>query len=75
MPMDCGHNASKLADCKISCCKTADETVVNVAQFVIPAPQSLDSLDVAAPIGLQRAPQMLSRSEKPQSPPPRTNFS
>jgi len=69
--MECGHNTSHMPDCKISCCKTADETAINVAQFVLPSAHVALSLGRAAPILTQFALQMLSRAEKPQSPPPR----
>jgi len=71
MPMDCGHNMSHMSDCKISCCNAADETAINVAQFVMPSLQTALSIECAAPILAPFAPQMLSRAEKPQSPPPR----
>ena len=71
MPMDCEHHSSKMTDCKISCCKTADESVISIAQFVMPAPQGVPLFETAAPSPLQVAPPRLSRPEKPQSPPPR----
>jgi hypothetical protein len=75
MPMDCGHNMSRTSDCKISCCKTADETAVNVAHFVMPDFLIVVSLEQALPVISPFAPQMISRAEKPQSPPPRPAFS
>jgi hypothetical protein len=75
MPMDCGHNMSHRSDCKISCCKTADETASNVAQFVMPDLGILLSLQRAVPPILPFAPQWISRAEKPQSPPPRIALS
>jgi len=74
-PMDCDHNMGKMADCKISRCRTSDETAINIAQFVIPVAQVVPSLETKVPSIFQIAPQTLSRSEKPQSPPPRTNLS
>ncbi len=71
MPMDCGHHSSKLSECKMSCCKSTDETAVNT-QFVIPAPHSMEVIESAAPADIHSAPQLLPRAEKPQSPPPRT---
>jgi len=71
MPMDCGHDMSGMSDCKMSCCKTSDETAVNIVQFVIPDLQirieSLGSESQVSPF----ASQMISRTEKPQSPPPK----
>ena len=75
MPMDCGHNMSHMSDCKISCCNAADETAINIAQFVMPSLQVALSLDCVAPILAPFAPQMISRAEKPQSPPPRLTLS
>ncbi|HWZ96535.1 MAG TPA: hypothetical protein VN025_02120 [Candidatus Dormibacteraeota bacterium] len=75
MPMDCGHGMKYQADCKISCCKTTDETVINVAQFVMPDLQIALSLERAFPFAPPSAPQMISRAEKPQSPPPRIALS
>ena len=75
MPMDCGHNMSHMSDCKISCCNAADETAINVAQFVMPRLQVALSLECAAPVLTPFAPQMLSRAKKPQSPPPRLTLS
>jgi len=75
MPMDCGHDMSRMSDCKISCCNAADETAINVAQFVMPSLQVALSLECAAPVLASFAPQMLSRAEKPQSPPPRLTLS
>jgi hypothetical protein len=72
MPMDCGHDMSKVSDCKMSCCKTTDETAINIVQFVMPSVQvTLDSLRAISHIS-HFAPQMISRSEKPQSPPPKS---
>lgn len=71
MPMDCGHNMSKMAECKISCCKTTDESAINVAQFLLPEPQIVPALAAAIPPTASPAAQTISRSEKPQSPPPR----
>ncbi|MBS1866050.1 MAG: hypothetical protein JSS69_09040 [Acidobacteria bacterium] len=71
MPMDCGHDTSKMSDCKMSCCKTSDETAINIEQFVMPDLQI--AMEPPAPVpqvGLF-APQSISRSEKPQSPPPK----
>ena len=75
MPMDCGHNMSHTSDCKISCCNPADETAITVAQFVMPGLQAALSFECAAPILTPFAPQMISRAEKPQSPPPRLTLS
>ncbi len=72
MPMDCGHHSAKMADCKISCCNSTDDTAINIAQFVIPAPQSVAMIQSAVLANNSPAPQQLSRFEKPQSPPPRT---
>jgi hypothetical protein len=72
MPMDCDHGMSKMSDCKMSDCKTSDETAIEIAQFVIPDLQiSLNPLAAAADV-VHFAPQMISRSEKPQSPPPKS---
>jgi len=70
-PMDCGHNMSHMSNCKISCCNLADETAINVAQFVMPDSQILSSLELAFPFAPPSSPQMISRADKPQSPPPR----
>ena len=75
MPMDCGHNTRHMSDCKISCCKTSDETAINIAQFVMRDLQFSLSLHNETPKLLPFAPQMISRSEKPQSPPPRLSLS
>ena len=75
MPMDCGHGMDHMSDCKISCCKTADETAINVAQFVMPTLQVAPSVECAVPVLTPFAPQMISRAEKPQSPPPRITLS
>ena len=74
-PMDCGHNMSHISDCKISCCNAADETAINVAQFVLPTLQIALSLECAVPVLTPFAPQMISRAERPQSPPPRLTLS
>jgi hypothetical protein len=71
MPMDCGHNMSKISDCKISCCKTADETAISVQQFVMPDLQIAQILPCATPETVRFVPQMISRFDEPQSPPPR----
>jgi hypothetical protein len=71
MPMGCGHGVSKMSDCKISCCKTTDETAINVQQFVMPDPQVALSLAGGTPETSRFAPQMISRFDKPQFPPPR----
>jgi len=73
MPMDCGHGIKHQADCKISCRKTSDETAVNIAQFVVPDAQFVLSSHNASPDPSRLAPQLISRSAKPQSPPPK-NF-
>jgi hypothetical protein len=70
--MDCGHDINKMSDCKISCCKTSDETAINVAQFVMPDFQTTLEPIPATPQTSRFAPQMISRSEKPQSPPPKS---
>lgn len=75
MPMDCGHDMSHMSDCKISCCNAADETAINVAQFVMPTLQVALPFECAVPLLTPFAPQMLSRAEKPQSPPPRFTLS
>ena|SRR5579859_6336368 len=75
MPMDCGHNMNHMSDCKISCCKTTDETAISVAQFVVPYAQFVFSSRTASPDVSQFVPQMISRSEKPQSPPPKSFLS
>jgi|SRR5579859_4916346 len=75
MPMDCGHEMKHHADCKISCCKTADETAISVAQFVVPYALFVFSSHTASPDVSQFVPQMISRSEKPQSPPPKSFLS
>jgi len=71
MPMDCGHNMSKVSHCKISCCKTADETAISVEQFVMPNPQIALPLSGETPDTSRFVLQMLSHFDKPQSPPPR----
>lgn len=71
MPTDCGHNMGHMSDCKISCCKTIDETAINIAQFVVPDLQFCLSLHNETPKVALFAPQMISRSKKPLSPPPR----
>ncbi|HYK39612.1 MAG TPA: hypothetical protein VEU98_06275 [Candidatus Eremiobacteraceae bacterium] len=72
MPMDCDRDMAKVSDCKMSCCKTSDETVIDVAQFVVPHLQiSLAPLAATSGVG-HLAPQKISRSEKPQSPPPKS---
>jgi hypothetical protein len=74
MPMDCGHNTGKMSDCKISCCKTTGETAINIQQFVVPHFQSsLVPRSGTSEISLL-VPQMISRSEKPLSPPPKLSF-
>jgi hypothetical protein len=72
MPMDCGHDMSQMSDCKMSCCKTSDETAISIAQFVLPDLQI--TLVQLAPISAvsHHAPQLISRSDKPQSPPPKS---
>jgi len=75
MPMDCGHNMGHTADCKISCCKTADEAAIDVAQFVMPSPELSLSRASAVTRVSRCAPQLISRADKPQSPPPRTALS
>jgi len=72
MPMDCSHGMKHQADCKISCCKTTDETAISIAQFVVPDAQPVLYSQTASPDVPRLAPQMISRSEKPQSPPPRS---
>ena len=71
MPMDCGHDMNKVSDCKMSCCKTTNETAITMQQFVMP------DLQIALPLSSETSetsrlvPQMISRFDKPQSPPPR----
>ncbi len=72
MPMDCGHNMSHLSDCKISCCKTTDETAINIAQFVMPDAQIAFWLTGGTSEISRLVTQMISRSEKPLSPPPKS---
>lgn len=74
MPMDCGHNMSHMSDCKISCCKTS-ETAINIQQFVTPDLQISLALPNGTPEISLLVPQMISRSEKPLSPPPKLSFS
>jgi hypothetical protein len=72
MPMDCDHDLGKISDCKMSCCKTTDETAIDIVQFVMPDLQIILE-PLAATSGVtQIAPQMISRSEKPLSPPPKS---
>lgn len=71
MPMDCGHHSNKAPECKMSCCKSTDEAATNVSLFLIPSPQAIRSIERAIPAVSQPVPQTISRSEKPQSPPPR----
>lgn len=75
MPMDCDHDVSKMSDCKMSDCKTSAETAIEIAQFVMPdlriALQPPSAISEVA----QRVPQMISRFERPQSPPPKSVLS
>lgn len=71
MPLDCGHNMSKMSDCKISCCKTTDETAISVQQFVMPDWQIALPFSNGTPETSRFVPQMISHFDKPQSPPPR----
>jgi hypothetical protein len=75
MPMDCGQHGMHLSDCKISCCKTADATAINVAQFVMPCMQIVLSPVHAFSAISFFAPQMISRAAKPEPPPPRLTLS
>jgi hypothetical protein len=72
MPMDCGHHSSKASNCTMSCCKTSDDAAIDISQFLVPAPHGSLFLERAVTAVPHIAPQMLSRSEEPQSPPPRT---
>jgi len=75
MPMDCDRDMSKMSDCKMSCCKTSDDTAIDIAQFVMPSLQiALQPLSIISEVA-QHVPQMISRSEKPQSPPPKSVLS
>jgi hypothetical protein len=75
MPMDCDRDMSKMSDCKMSCCKTSDDTDIDVALFVMPDLRiALQPLSVISEVA-QHVPQMISRSEKPQSPPPKSVLS
>lgn len=72
MPMDCGHDMSQMSHCKMSCCKTSNETAIESAQFVLPDFQlTLGPLSMTSEV-THFAPQMISRSERPQSPPPKS---
>ena len=71
MPMDCGHDMSKMSDCKIYCCKTIDETAINIEKFVMPDSQIALPFSHGTPESSRFVPQMISRFDKPQSPPPR----
>jgi len=75
MPMDCGHGMNHQADCKISCCKTTDETAISIAQFVLPGARVVLSSHAASPDASRFVTQLISRSEKPQSPPPKSFLS
>jgi hypothetical protein len=69
--MQCGHNMSQMSDCKMSCCKTTEEIAVSSHPFVMPHFQITIDLRAGTPEISQSAPQMISRNDKPQSPPPR----
>lgn len=72
MPMDCDHEMGKMADCKMSSCKSSNETDIDVAPFVMPDFQmTLEPLAATSGV-MDFALQMISRSEKPQSPPPKS---
>jgi hypothetical protein len=74
MPMNCDHGMSTMSDCKMSCCKTSDDTAIDVAQFVMPDLQiALEPLSVISEVA-QHVPQMIFRSDKPQSPPPKSSL-
>ena len=75
MPMDCGHGMKHQADCKISCYKTTDETSINIAQFVLPDAQPVLSSHSVSPDVSRFVAQLIPRSEKPQSPPPKNLLS
>ena len=71
MPMDCGHGLSQISGCKMSCCKTAEQVAVGSQAFVMPRFQIAVELRAGDPQIPQSKPQMISRYDKPQSPPPR----
>jgi hypothetical protein len=71
MSTDCGHNVSRMSDCKISCCKTTDETAISAQQFVMSDLQIALPLSSGTPETSRFVPQMISRFDEPQSPPPR----
>jgi hypothetical protein len=75
LPMQCGHEMSQMADCKMSCCKTTDETAVNVEAFVLPYSAIVLAIHDQTPGTSQSESQMISRSYKPLSPPPKVSFS
>ena len=72
MPMDCDRDMNKMSDCKMSCCKTTDETAIDIAQFVVPDLQIALGPLTAISDAVHFVPQMISRSEKPQPPPPKS---
>jgi hypothetical protein len=68
---DCGHGASELTPCSMSCCQTLDKPVVTGVAFVLP-----HLAFTTAPVMVTRAPDSahsieIPRSTQPLSPPPR----
>ncbi len=74
-PMQCGHDRNKMSECKMSCCKTTDETAIGVAPFVLPYSAIVFERQDRISGIRQFAPQMISRFYRPQSPPPRPSLS
>jgi hypothetical protein len=74
-PMNCGHDMNQVSECKMSCCKTMDETAINVESFIVPYSAIILATQDQTPGISHFAPQMISRSYKPQSPPPKFSLS
>ena len=75
LPMQCDHQSNGIPDCKMSCCKTSDETATNVQAFLLPYSAIALAMETHSPGLTRSAPQLISRAPKPQSPPPKLSLS
>ena len=72
MPMDCGHNMSRISSCSLSCCQTQNQAAVTWHPFLLQdvgPPAEAPSVPKLTP---SSTPLVLSPSLDPPYPPPRT---
>jgi hypothetical protein len=70
--MDCGHEMSSMAGCKMSCCHDTDQPTITANVFVMPPVTSVaGQVAVVAAVEAPKQTEFL-RSIEPISPPPRT---